>query len=1236
MALPTSPTWNLADFDESTIGGLLSLGPGDLTITPSVLPYFTYNSDLTVLTAESRDGNLAQLDFNTALPSRFTLELLVRFPEMPHDVADLVDHRAGITVADDNGRGVSIYFASTGLAVSRVDDFGSVLALPDSTDITEEVRTAYRTIRVAVDSGLGRAYVSVGEGDTGFPALRFIVPVEETPPSTAIDLFQLFVKGTSTQPARMEIRRLRLAADLVIDNFPPTADAGPDRVAPVGQAVRFDGRASFDVEGAPLTYSWRVTDAPFGSTYAADLSSGSTVDDGDVDGFTSLLSFTPNSLPSWVSGGDVLRIQNTLHDILSVDNPGGSLTVETDTIPDSLTDQPFRIMRQSLLVGADTETPYAIPDVQGIYRFELVVNDGESNSVPAEVLASIVGARAPFGVEPDVGFFWDALGDEWKFIENRGVFEEAWRAAAQLLGAKLLEAWQYHYNFSIRDAQPTFQRKWIAYRSLITETDPDEAVVEARYGRLPASFQFELGTPTVIGNTLVFRYHDDSTSTSTTDVTVTLTANDLATIIADINSALTGTGIVAYSHGISAASGNLRYEANDGATTDDGDGDGFTDTFSFTPSSLPSWVAAGDTLVVANKRFSIATVNNAGGLLTVTGDDIPDSLSAARFRIFRHVRLSVRSATRAFQILSTSTASAALGFETDTYNCLLGTDGALVTSRSYYAGEGLDLGMQGVTRGDLLVLNNGQSFRIDRVLTGPFDPLPNQRVLVTEDLPLDATPEWDIPSIVRSSVIDYETEGAYPGDLVKAEVLDQDGGDVTDHLGTVVAQRGKTVAARLDGFFSALLDSERYSLRLLGVKRRKGLPLPDDVVSIPQLQDKIPVVASPTIYQENVDYILEPFYRDVNEEPLPFLQFRDSVFIDPDIEPPDILWAEVTFFDNASNVESNFGRLVGFLRDDASTFPDDFNYVAGVAGLLYSQQRGPTVHAMRVGAQILFGQSFAEVDGIIQEIRHDFSPTQGRVLIQDDDGFDPPRTEIVRTYYYRKDPLDLSSTSGLDENPDTGLPWATGDSIAQFSPIGAGVDIVDLYNTPTWFRPFVRAGLLTEIEKFHYFLVEYNLDLVDVTNLSLLFQFVTKVRPTYTHPLLLGVRNHVEDIDIIDELGMSLVMHLYDSTCGSGLAYMYDDYRGDGTIWSLYDDGVSYYDAFIDCPYDVITLCLEIAWPGGVITYDSIFFFDTDVEDISGTLGPPGSFFTPTYDMTLPAGTYGVCGTIKAGKLVLP
>lgn len=1165
MAIPTSPTWNIADFNELTLGSLLSLGPADLTITPSVLPYFTYNGDYTVLTADSRDGVEATLDFNISMPSRFTVEITARFPFMPHNVGDLEHRRVGLTLADDAGRGISVYFSSNGVAVSRVDDFGSVSALPDTTDTTEEIRTDFRTIRVAVDGGLGRAYVFISNSETAGLALQYIIPVEA---STIGDTFRVFTKGLATQPSSVEIKALRVAGDLIVPNFPPVADGGPDRVAPVGQAVRFDGRGSFDIEGAPLSYLWRVIDAPFGSAYAHENSSGATTDDGDADGFTTILSFTPGSLPAWVGPGDVLRIGDAVHVIDTVNNPGGSLTVTTDTIPDNLSSTPFRIIRQSILVGAETETPYLVGDVQGIYRVRLTVNDGEVSSEEAEVLANYVGARSPFGLEPDVRPIWQALGDEWQYIEGREVFEESWRGVAQILSGKLLEAWQHHYNFSIRDAQRVFQKKWIPYRTLLAETDPDAVVISERHGVLQATHDFEGGDPTVVGLTLVIEYFTGASPTDMDSVTVTLTGNTLAQILTDLNTALAGTGVEAYSFATRQETNAYRF---DGAS-----GTGAVNTLTFPPLSLPSWVDVGDTLILGDRRFTITFVNNPGGTLTVSTPI--DPVYAGPFRIWRHVRLGLRSFDRAFRVTSASTAAAALGFTADTFNYLSGTNGALATDRTYFVGDGVSLLDHGVVRGDLLVLNNGQSLRIDRIVTSALDPLPGQRVLLFEALPLDATETWTIPSVVLSDEVDYEFEGTYPGDLVKAELYDSTDQSVTNVRGVVVAQKGKQLAVRLDGLFPGRMNTTRYELRVLGVKRRKGIPIDADILHIPQLQDLIPVAQSPTLWKENVDYVFEPFYRDVDSAPVPMLQFRDSVFVDPDLEPPDILWAELTVFSNEPNVENLFGRLVGFLRDDASLLPEDFNYTAGVAGLLYSQQRGPSVFAVGVGAQILFGQPFAEVAGVIEEIRTDYSPTQGRLLIRDQDGNTPTQSEIVRSYFYKKDPLDLSTTSGLDINPDTGLPWAEGDSIAQFQPIGAGVDIVDLYNTPRWYVPFVKGGLITEIEKFHYFLVTFNLDLVSLSNLVLLYQFVLKVKPTYSHPLLVGLRNHVDDIDPVDDLDMTLYMHLYDSTCGSGRAYMYDDYRGDGTIWSSFDDGATFFDALVDCPTDIIEFCLQITW----------------------------------------------------------
>lgn len=54
-------------------------------------------------------------------------------------------------------------------------------------------------------------------------------------------------------------------------NVPPVANAGPDRLTPVGLLVALDGRDSYDPENALLTYQWTYLDGPVEPTiHAAD------------------------------------------------------------------------------------------------------------------------------------------------------------------------------------------------------------------------------------------------------------------------------------------------------------------------------------------------------------------------------------------------------------------------------------------------------------------------------------------------------------------------------------------------------------------------------------------------------------------------------------------------------------------------------------------------------------------------------------------------------------------------------------------------------------------------------------------------------------------------------------------------------------------------------------------------------------------------------------------------------
>lgn len=1241
MSLPVSATWDLTDFSGPALNTLLVLGPTDVVITPSVAPYFSYNAAGTVLQADADDSEVATIAIQAGVPAQFTFEAVVRFPSLPNNFGDLGERRCGFIVSNGTGRGIALYFSKAGIAACRVDDYGATVALPDTDDVTEAIASTFFTVRIAVDGALGRAYVLVGTGVTENPSLRWIIPVEPAP-ANSVDAFQFVVRGTVPEPVHAEFMAIRLAGTLVLANYPPVADAGADRVIPAGQTARLDGRASYDVEGGLLAYQWKAIDAPFGSQFAADIGSITTIDDGDTDGVTNTLTVALSSLPDWLGPGDVVRMSGDVFIITAVDFMTGEITTALDNIPDDIDGALGRFVRQSVLLDANTETPTVVPDIAGLYRFILIVNDGESDSEPAEVLVSVAEASLPLGIEPDVSPLWKAVGDEYLYIDKRGVFEEAWRGVAQIFAGRMLEAWQHHYNGSIKDAQRIFQRKWVAYRTLEAETAPDSVIQSVRPGVRIASHEFELGSAAVVGTSLTLYYYTSDLDWEENTVVVTFAGSgSLADVISEINAAAAGTPLAGFADATAsmALDPNLRYEAL-GSTTADGDGDGKTTVLNVTPGTLPSWLAAGDILATANTRHRVASFNNGAGTVTATTDSIPDNLTDEPFRLYRAARLRLGGGV----LFNVAGAAAGILGLTQGHAHLEGTQGVRVTDRSYFVDAGINLLQQGVSRDDLLVLNNGQSFRIDRVLSDPLDPVDNQRVLVYDELPLDASPEWQIPSVVRSSEVDYAVAGVYPGDLAKVEIFKTETDETTYAQGLVVSQADLQLAVRPDGaWISALLNSDDFDLRFLGVKRRKAIPILEDVVSIPRLQEIIPVSGNPTFWRENVDYILEPFYRDVDAAPIPMLQFRDSVFIEPDLEPPDIFWAELTLFDNSSNVEDLFGRLVGFYRDDAATFPRDFNYVSGVAGLLYAQQRGPRLFSVAVGAQILLGQPFAEVAGYVEEIRTDYGPTTGRIILRDDDGNVPTRSEVLRAYYYKKDPLDLAATSGLAINPETGLPWAVGDLVPQFSPLGAGIDVVDNYNDPRWWIPFVRSGFMHEIEKFHTFMIRFNTDLVTVANAHLLQALITRIKPTYTRSIIAGFRETVDEIDPDDDMGVVLTFIANDSV-GDGdyapLAFMYDDYNGSGITNSLFDDGNTYYDGRSDCPLDTIYVTLEWPWAGGNVTIpaaDLPFFYDLPVVDVDGAhTGTPGNTFTLIFGMFLEAGNYSVTAPLKDQGVVLP
>ena len=84
---------------------------------------------------------------------------------------------------------------------------------------------------------------------------------------------------------------VRVNAGDVAENLPPTASAGPDAAAKIGDTIDLDGSGSSDPEGEPLDVSWQFVSQP----------TGSALSNGDIQNSSSLAaSFRPDKAGTWL------------------------------------------------------------------------------------------------------------------------------------------------------------------------------------------------------------------------------------------------------------------------------------------------------------------------------------------------------------------------------------------------------------------------------------------------------------------------------------------------------------------------------------------------------------------------------------------------------------------------------------------------------------------------------------------------------------------------------------------------------------------------------------------------------------------------------------------------------------------------------------------------------------------------------------------------------------------------
>lgn len=1111
------------------------------------------DSTLCIRSGAPAPATTAYMRIAAAVPASWTFQAEFVADRLPSDLAQITSSHLYVGAADITGYEAGLLLSAAGIVYTGgayvSDDTGDIVftgpmqVIPGTAGMLEQ-GVGY-TVRLAVDSITQTVYVFVTETEDlvlGLTGPRLIAILPAIPASGQIpDGCYVSVRGTDASPTYACFSMFGLATGMQMPNVPPRSDAGKDQSLRMCSVGILDGSASADPEGGAITYSWRLVDAPSTSSYAFEGHDGFTLPLPVPTGYTHKFYSAELGVESAIDEvlpGDVLLFGGVAYSIIStgVDGSGFYVSATTNSFVDSLVSTTYKLLRARFLSNPTTVSPSFYPDVPGVYKFDLVVFDGQYLSEISTTVVNVMESQVPKGCMPDLGFLWQYLSDFWKLVEDRERVQVLWEGMAQVAAAELLSLWQIDYSKSIRDIQRTFQRRWLHYDLRLPEPLPGLTSIRMLYG----------------------------------GVTTNVFINSVSGV-----SGVQGTTLVIESP-LHPPVRILFQQANP-----------------YTASKLQSILQI--KLQGASSGYRVV-VQGTGSLQKVF------IVAPFYFKVGQDSTLPVF----------------AVGAENQAPS---GSSGLRLATRTYRVDRSLE-GLS-IVEGDLLVID-GNGYRISRVIDDVGDPLRHQRVIVQSDLPLLPGSNWTITSTVTSRLLNFYGGLLTAGDVAVFEVFDANSTalDLAAVPVTAACELEVTkLGVDLSSIYSRLLATT--TVRLAYVVRRTRLPVGELVTDIPCLQERIQETDNARILRRNVDYFIEQ-YRGTNS-----IRFVSGNSWDPgDIwegaAPPDRLWSEVTYFDNRPTIEANFGIPAEFTLDQLAEIESDLDYLSAVRGLWYSYLNGPTMFNLRAGAQILLGLPFAEEKGVITEIRTDFSPTQGRILVRDS-----ANEAIVRSYHF---PLPL----GLEINPSTGVKYVVGDTVTQFAPLVEGAEIIDYVKDPSWFEGLMHQGVFFEVEKFHRFMTRVDSAAFSLSALMFVRSFVLRVKPTYTFPLFV-VRTAVKDteVSVLDTVTFKGKLILNDGACFNAWNYstMLDDYRAaGGGVRNQLDSNSNPSDAppvfptpdteilwGLDknylCPEDYITCTWYYTHLGGAVALDSGFTLDS---------GNSLSFLFSAEPLTLvPAGTTG-------------
>lgn len=269
-------------------------------------------------------------------------------------------------------------------------------------DVTNKGKTALSSLGLTLTAACRKSF-SVIDGELSFG------PIAIGKTATSTDTFTIRKSGSTPYTAKKLNDELKWQA---ATNAAPTANAGPDQTAPRTGIVQLSGSGT-DPNGDPLTYRWRfVPPLPAGSlasllnpttpapsftidargTWIAEL----IVNDGKIDSFPDTVAIsTINSAPVANAAGPQTVVVGpnpvTLDGTGSTDADGDHLTYQWTFV--TWSGQPTASAPAiTTTAPASPDRPTFVVTKPGTYVLQLIVNDGQVNSLPASVTISTLNS----------------------------------------------------------------------------------------------------------------------------------------------------------------------------------------------------------------------------------------------------------------------------------------------------------------------------------------------------------------------------------------------------------------------------------------------------------------------------------------------------------------------------------------------------------------------------------------------------------------------------------------------------------------------------------------------------------------------------------------------------------------------------------------------------------------------------------------------------------------------------